>query len=151
MCDCREELTITKIKVEEKGKQAIFLNPDKEIFYRVRIDKCIVKEQTACDWMVEKKEYGGVLIELKGCDVSHAIDQIEAAFIILKTRKILPPKSAALIICKNPPSHPSFTTKLQRTKNKLLKSYKAPLHVITGNHEMVFENLFRCSNPLGKS
>jgi len=139
--DCSTQSKASKIKVEEKGKQAIFLNPENVIFTRTRIDGCLVKETTACDWLVIKGDTDRVIVELKGCDVSHALDQVEATFTHLAALNLLSGKVAALIVCRRPSSHPVFTTKLQRLKDRLSKKYRAPLHVVGSNREFLIDQL----------
>jgi hypothetical protein len=139
--DCSNQSKASKIKVEEKGKQAIFLNPDKSTFTRIKIDGCLVKEATACDWLVIKNNTDRVIVELKGCDVSHALDQVEATFIHLASLNLLSGRVAALIVCRRPSSHPIFTTKLQRLKDRLSKKYRAPLHVVGSNREFSIDQV----------
>ena len=132
---CSEHLKVSKVKVEERGKQAVFLNPEKEPFVRTQVDGCLVKQATACDWWISRKGEDSVLVELKGCDVSKALDQIIATFEYLKNSGSLTKRMAALVVGRNPPCHPLFTSKLQRTKNRLSNEFKAPLHVVSGNFE----------------
>lgn len=143
-----EILFDSKIKVEENGKQAVFLNPGREKFVRTRVDGGLVKQMTACDWMVVRCDAEAVLIELKGCDVGHALDQVEATFQFLQQRKLLGSRMAALIVCRNPPRHPGFTTKHQRVKERLKQKFNSPLHVVTGNYEYRMEKVLSYKGPL---
>lgn len=145
---CSQELLVSKIKVEEKGKQAIFLNPSRIKVRKTQIDGCMVKQTTACDWLVVRAGEEGVLVELKGCDVAKAIEQIEATFAYLKINGGLVKKMAALIVCRNPPNHPSFNSKLLRAKDRLFTTYRAPLHVVSGNYEFHFEKVLSLKGPL---
>lgn len=144
---CSEETKVTKVKVEEKGKQAVFLNPQREKFTKTKVDGCLIESSTSCDWLVTKNNVGSVLVELKGCDVSHALEQVKQSFEKLKKKGLLEQKNAALIVCRNPPSHPSFNSKLQRVKQELSKKYKAPLHIKAGNYEYEFEKVLLHKNP----
>lgn len=146
--NCSRELIVSKVKVEEKGKQAIFLNPTRTKVRKTQIDGCLIKQTTACDWLVVRDGAEGVLVELKGCDVAKAIEQIEATFVYLKSNGGLARKMAALIVCRNPPNHPSFSSKLLRAKNRLSTAYKAPLHIVSGNYEFQFEKLLSHKGPL---
>lgn len=145
---CSQELLISKIKVEEKGKQAVFLNPNRLKVRKTQVDGCLVKQATACDWLVVRAEEEGVLVELKGCDVAKAIEQIEATFAYLRSNGGLAKKMAALIVCRNPPNHPSFNSKLLRAKDRLSAAYRAPLHIVSGNYEFHFEKVLSHKGPL---
>lgn len=144
---CSEETKVSKVKVAENGKQATFLNPERQLFVRTRVDGCLVKQATACDWWITRGTDASVLVELKGCDVSHALEQIEATFKYLSDNGLLTTRRAALIICRNPSNHPQFTTKLQRAKARLSKDYKAPLHIVVGNHEYQLDKVLCHSGP----
>lgn len=144
---CSVETKVSKVKVSEKGKQAVFLNPKNETFITTKVDGCLIEASTACDWLVTKNNIGSVLVELKGCDVSHALVQVKESLEKLKKKGMLQPKSAALIVCKNPPNHPAFNSKLQRIKQELSKKYRAPLHVISGNYEYEFEKVLLHKSP----
>ena len=139
--NCYENTNVTKIKLQEKGKQVIFLNPQKEEFVKAKVDGCIISNAVACDWLVVKKGVGSILVELKGCDVSHALDQIRETFEKLTKRQLIEGQPAALIVCRKPSTYPSFTSKHQKLKQELRNKYKAPLHIKTGNYEYNFESL----------
>jgi hypothetical protein len=141
-CKCSKTDKSTKICVEENGKAAIFLNPEKEIYTKIKIDGCILKNTTACDFCVERRGTDGVLIELKGRDVSHAIDQIEATLAYLAFNKKLRKRVAAIIVCSKPSQHPAFTAKLQRAKQRLSKKYNAPLHIFREKYEGKMDAIF---------
>lgn len=145
---CSEDVQVSKVKVEENGKQATFLNPGRVVFTRTRVDGCLIRGAPGCDWWIARERKDSVLIELKGCDVSRALDQIQATFMFLKAKKCLTSRMAALIVCKSPSSHPRFTTKLQRLKAQLSKEYKAPLHIVTGAYEYNLDKVLSHLGPL---
>jgi hypothetical protein len=144
---CTEIVKVSKVKIAEKGKQAVFLNPMKEDFSRTRVDGCVIENKTACDWWIAQESAGSVLVELKGCDVEHAIEQIEATFDYLSKNKLLHAKNAAMIVCAKPSRHPSFTTKLQKARSRLSGKYKAPLHIVTGSHEFDIKRVLLHTGP----
>ncbi len=144
---CSEALKVSKVKVEEKGKQATFLNPNKLTFVRTQVDGCLIENAEACDWWVIRENSDSVLVELKGCDVSKALDQIEATFAFLKVQKATTKRMAALIVCRNPPRHPRFNSKLQSVKNRLSKEFRAPVHVVCGNYEYDMDRVLSHSGP----
>lgn len=134
-CPCTETLTDSKVLVEENGKKAVFLNTSRKKFLRVQIDGCLIRNATACDWLVVMAKNGAVLVELKGKDVEHALIQLEATMKHIVGTNKYPSRIAALVVCSGVPKHPSFDTKLQRSKNRFSTRFKAPLHVVHGNFE----------------
>lgn len=144
---CSTTVRVSKVKVMEKGKQAVFLNPDKELFTKTRVDGCVIINSIACDWLIQHGNITSILVELKGCDVDHALEQIEATLAYMSKNGLLNKQVAALIVCSKPSRHPCFTSKLQKAKARISQKYKAPLHVVTGNHEFKIERLLSHTGP----
>jgi hypothetical protein len=125
---CIESLRHTKVKVHDKGTNvsAVFLNPDKRIIERIRIDGCLAPaRQTAADFMVSMPSIVDVIVELKGTDLRRAFEQVEATINFLNDRKKMqrrPPNSPAigiLIVCSE---YPSKNPRIQRKRDALGKS-----------------------------
>jgi hypothetical protein len=135
--ECCSSTQASNVKVSDiKSTSAVFLNPDKAQFRLIRFDGCTVKGQVACDWIVEKQDVGRIALELKGSDVDHAALQIESALRYLKECGMTDLRVAGLIICTR---YPSIDTKVQRLKQRLAKSYRAPLKVKTDGRNLSFE------------
>lgn len=149
MCtnNCSEETTDSKVKVSEGGKQAVFKNPQRRKYVRVRVDGCLICQSRACDWMVQYRD-GSVLVELKGSDVGKAYEQIAATLQYLRAHSMITDRVAALVVCRGPKRHPSFDTTLQRIKNTLSKRFHAPIHVVTANLEFEMERVLAHDGPL---
>lgn len=62
--ECCTTTRVSKVKVEEKGKKATFLNPKKEVFTKVRFDGCQVQNKRGCDWIVIHSDTDNILVEL---------------------------------------------------------------------------------------
>lgn len=142
-CPCSSDLYTIRVSVEENATKATFSNPAKKKFTKTQIDGCLVKNQTACDWLIVRDSKDGVLVELKGSDVAHALDQIEASFKFLREAQRLTPNRGGLIVCTKRSQHPAFNSKVQRVKDRLMKNYSAPLHIIVGNKELDFDKLLQ--------
>lgn len=140
--DCCKATTDLRIKVEENSKRATILNAERREFVVCQIDGCELKQKTACDFFIQRESKDAVLVELKGRDVSHAIDQIEATFLHLSQNGRLKGRKAALIVAGRPSTHPAFTSKLQRAKDRLRKNYSAPLHLVRDAYEDGMDPLF---------
>jgi len=143
---CSVSDSSTRVSVEENGKKATFTNKKREAYIKTQIDGCLIINQTSCDWWISRGNES-ILIELKGKDVSHALDQIEATFRFLSRENLLTAKRAGLIVCTKPSQHPAFTAKVQRAKNRLAKLFGAPLHIVRGNHEFEMEKVLSHSGP----
>lgn len=141
--DCFTKTKDSKIKVEENGRKVIISNQLKEKYTKLKIDGCLIKQETASDWAISKKDFGDLVIELKGCDVDHAVDQIKASIVFLETNKLRNGNLACLIVCSR---YPRVDTKIQRAQATIASKYKAPLHVTTQNKEYTFASLFGFSD-----
>jgi hypothetical protein len=78
---CIEKVRHSKIKVSDPGtgKSAVLLNPDKAQIRRIGMDGCFAPAgMKAADFVVSKPKVIDVIVELKGKNVDHAIEQIES-------------------------------------------------------------------------
>ena len=134
----------SKVTVKENGKQAIFLNPERTVYCVVHVDGCVIQQKIASDYVVSKAGVGDVVVELKGCDVDHAVDQIFATADFWTKNGFREGNIAGLIVCSR---KPSFDTKIQRIQARFAKHFSAPIHVIARNDEFVFERVLMFSGP----
>lgn len=86
--DCR-----SNVKCEERGKKYILENTLKKhiVSYRmdggvIKTDKLVPSGTCKCDSLlvINSSEYDAILVELKGKDVAHAIEQIEGTLVQFK-------------------------------------------------------------------
>ncbi|MFM0391181.1 hypothetical protein [Paraburkholderia phytofirmans] len=145
-CCCREDTKVSKIKLDDRGgeRSATFLNKEKVKHIKIRVDGCLVKEATAADWILSKPNVGHIVVELKGSDVDHAIEQVMATAKLAEREKKDGERIAALIACTR---YPKIDTKVQRGKQRFSDAHKGRLHVVTKSCEHVFEELL---GPLPK-
>ncbi|HWT65581.1 MAG TPA: hypothetical protein VN151_05665 [Terracidiphilus sp.] len=115
----------SRIVVRDRGTNvsAIFLNPDHCPAERIRLDGCLIpRGQMAADFLISFIGVVDVIVELKGTDVRHALDQIEAAFDYLqanRTKKKRPPNSpvvSSLLVCS---CYPRNNTHIERRRDRL--------------------------------
>lgn len=111
--NCVEVVNHSRVVVKEKGKQVTFLNPSQEIFHRIRVDGCLVTQGPRADWIVSKDAAGSVIVELKGRDVEHAVDQLFATINHPSCTPWLTKPTKLLIICAK---FPAFDTKVARAQ-----------------------------------
>ncbi|MEJ2802004.1 hypothetical protein WAE61_09000 [Comamonadaceae bacterium PP-2] len=155
-CQCTQETKVRKIKVEENGKSAVLLNPDGKMHHKVQVDGCLLKQQTACDWYIRSVQNDEnewmVLIELKGRDVEHALNQIDSTVKYLQNENRFKGVSrwSALIVCSKVPKSPKYDSRLQNIQSKFAQKYKAPIHIVNGIYEYIPESLLSFGSPLRK-
>jgi len=119
---------------------AVFLNPEQAPIRKIRADGCLVTEGAAADWIVSKTDLVDVIVELKGRDVDHAIQQIVSTLRFWSKHDGCKQKDhlAALIICTQ---YPRDSTKIERARRQIAHEHRAPLHVKSRNLEHRFEDL----------
>ncbi len=129
----------SNVKISEpRSTSAVFSNKDRHQFKLIRFDGCIKNGETACDWIVEKDAIGRLAVELKGSDVDHAVEQIEAGLEYLRTVGMIDLPVAGLVICTR---YPSVDTKVQRLSLRMAKKFGAPLKVRRDGRNLTFESM----------
>ncbi|UCH97844.1 MAG: hypothetical protein JSV88_13595 [Candidatus Aminicenantes bacterium] len=74
---CGEETRDKLIVFEERGRKFVGNNKDKKKFLKVRVDNCLEFAGKRCDWLlVDTVANIAHFIELKGCDLNHALRQL---------------------------------------------------------------------------
>jgi hypothetical protein len=102
--DCIQSVCDSKPKVEENGRKAVFLNPERVPVKKVRVDGCLITGNTPrADYIVSKPGVVDVIVELKGKDIFHAKDQILATLPFWKVHPPFSGKIAGLIVCSKSP------------------------------------------------
>jgi len=113
--------------VEENGRKAVFLNPEKAPIKKVQVDGCLIVSDTLrADYIVSKPGVVDVIVELKGKDISHARDQIVATLPYWKAHPPFSEKIAGLIICSK---SPMSSSDLQVMKAKVTIQHRITLVV----------------------
>jgi len=125
--DCVETVRDSKPKVEDNGRKAVFLNPERASIKKVKVDGCLITgEVLKADYIVSKPEVIDVIVELKGKDIYHARDQILATLPIWRAHPPFSIKIAGLIVCTRSPLSAS---ELQLMKAKALLHHRLWLEV----------------------
>lgn len=151
--DARSATDVSKIKVEENGRAAIFVNEERAMFHKVKVDGGLVQNQLCADYVVAKTGVGSVVVELKGTDVEHAVQQIGATVELV--RRCAAPGScrakavanlpvAGLIICSK---YPKADTSFQKKQKLFVAKYKIPLHCVSGKGEFKIEKVLTFAGP----
>ena len=136
--ECQNEKRDSRIAVEERGKKAVFVNGEKRKYLLTRVDGCVIKNATAADWILTAAKVGDVIVELKGRNVQHALEQIMATAKFWTDNGLRQGKIAALIVCSQ---HPQVTTKSQRAQNDFKRKYKGKLQIKCKVWESTFASM----------
>jgi hypothetical protein len=135
---CVEKLSCQHVVVAEKGRKASFQNENGDIFFRVRVDGCLITEGKRADWIVTKNGVGSVIVELKGADLHHACDQILTTIAHHACQEWIEPLRACLIVCSR---CPKFDTTLARKQEQLRKA-GLKLKIACNSIDIALETLF---------
>ena len=122
---CIEATRATVIKFEEKKSLIRFHNPGRLLYKRVQIDGCAILEGKRCDNLLcssngEEERF----VELKGSDISHAIEQLRAS---IQQIGECDRNRHAYVVCTK--VAPQLTTLIQRTKSEFKRRFNAMLSV----------------------
>lgn len=140
--DCskyRSVKDVSKVKVEEHGKSAVFLNPSRSKISVVKVDGGVAVNECSADYAVSKPGVGDVIVELKGKEVARACEQIIATAKLLRSCKKKVAPIAGLIVCTRVPANDS---KAARLKNQFVQEQRALLKIAASNKEYTFEEFF---------
>lgn len=76
-CDTNHKKPI--FTISEQKSRATFNNPNRYPVTETRVDGCLITTGIRCDYLISVPAIDtSILLELKGCDVNHAINQITA-------------------------------------------------------------------------
>jgi hypothetical protein len=118
---CISKVRDSKIKVHDPGtgKSAILLNPDRTQVRRIRMDGCFAPVgATAADFVVSMPKAVDVIVELKGKNVDHAVEQIDSTWEFWLNHAEREPNQliGAWIVCSE---CPKFNSKVARYRESL--------------------------------
>lgn len=120
---CITPTTDSQIKFEENKRKIIFLNPDRQPYQKVLVDSCTIKDGIRCDdLLLSEDEHEERYVELKGTDVMHAIDQLEATIVRLGEFE---DNRHSYVISTN--VAPAYNTKIQKKQTYFKNKYKSEL------------------------
>jgi hypothetical protein len=125
-CQISKKESNIKLTEAKTGRKAIFKNELKENIILTSFDGCVVKNDTAADFVLSKTKIGDLIVELKGRDVEHGATQVMATAEYLTSNKHRNGLIAALIVCRKYPKEDSI---VQRRQLAFAKKFKGPLKV----------------------
>lgn len=132
MMNCRQVVNDSNISFKDNGNakcQLIYLNPTRVNVTRYRVDGCLITEGQKCDFKMDCPNFEHY-IEIKGKDIYHACDQIEATINQLSINSRTYPKKSFVIAT----GVPTINGKIQIITKKFSKSYNSTLKIKTRKH-----------------
>ncbi|HZB89398.1 MAG TPA: hypothetical protein VE291_12110 [Terracidiphilus sp.] len=112
---CTAESTDSKITVKRDGRRATFDNSERAAIKCVDLDRWIPSTETKkADYVVSKPGVADVIVELKGKDIEHAVEQI---VVTLGKWKSAPPyseKVGGLIVFTRCPMRSAETNDIKK-------------------------------------
>ena len=112
------------IVCKERRSKMIFENPQRREVRLLKVDECAIQEGLRCDYaMTAEENIEEFYIELKGCDVRHAFEQLEASIQILSDNPQKQPKICFIISTRSPSESPET----QKMKKLMKNKYQAKL------------------------
>jgi len=133
---CTTRKRVTKIVVEENRRKATFINVERAWYEVTQVDGCLCHNEEAADFVVSKENVGAVVVELKGRDVPHAVQQVLATAAFWRKHRPDCRVLAGLIVCR---ARPSYSTSVQRAQAKFAKVFRGPLHIVPKNKDLCLE------------
>lgn len=128
----------SRVKVEENGRKAVFINDTRSEYKVTTIDNCLITEGVRADFLVSKVGSTSVLVELKGCDIKHACDQLLSSAEREEVRQLLEASIGFVIVCRR---YPRFDTYVARAKARSAKQFKAGFHIVCDQRELYIEKV----------
>ena len=96
---CTEDLNYPKITVKRDGRRATFDNAERATIKRIDVDCWIAAADTPkADYILSKPTIVDVIVELKGKDIAHAVEQITATLVMWKKTPPLSDRIGGLIV-----------------------------------------------------
>ena len=132
--NCATQTTHERITAKENGRKLTIVNPSGKVVRKIEVDGCLpIESGLRCDYMFEiddlasKVIYWVIYLELKGCDIEKAYNQLVATIdrFIVEHHGIK--KECHIVASRVPKASP----KVQQLKIRLLKEKRAVLIVST--------------------
>lgn len=120
---CTWEVTDKILVVKENKCKCIFSNPNQRLLTKIKVDGCQITEGVRCDYLILDHCRNEYFVELKGKDLPHAIEQLEASIQQLSAKDNAIKKQAVIVSTRNP----SNDTSIQRAKAAFKKKYGVEL------------------------
>ena len=76
---CTWEVTDKLLVVKENKCKCVFSNPNQHLLTKIKVDGCQITDGIRCDYLILDHCHNEYFVELKGKDLPHAVEQLEAS------------------------------------------------------------------------
>jgi len=119
--DCETLVNFPIIVLSEKRSRFVMMNPRQSIFRKILVDGCAITDGPRCDYLVIGPDDAEYFVELKGCDIRHAIQQLETSIQNLGSKIVIIKRFSYIISTRCPLQTPKIQ-ELQIHFKRVLKS-----------------------------
>lgn len=131
--DCETIVTDQRIVLREKRSNICFRNARRARIRKIVIDGCVIKDGPRCDHLLIEAAPVEHFVELKGSNVRHALDQLEATIKQVSALAETAVKRAYVISTRCPLASPEVQAHQRRFK----RAYNAALVIRRSGCEVV--------------
>lgn len=127
---CSETLRNKIVTASENNRKLIINNLSEKKIDKIKVDGCLITDhRVRCDYMfeIDRPLIKVIYLELKGCDIKKAYDQLYETISIFEKRHQGLEKECHIVASRVPKAGPQ----IQQYKTQLLKNKKAKLIVST--------------------
>lgn len=129
---CETRVGDRQIILEENRCSITFVNNSRKEIRIIEVDGCVITEGRRCDYLLVPPEKTEYYVELKGKNVKHAVEQIEATIAELSADKRKHPKYAFVVCTRCPLSGQD----VNEYRQKFMENYRASLQIHRLKHRV---------------
>ncbi len=122
--NCEDITNDIKIVLIEKHSKITFINNLKKDVKKIIIDDCVIKKGARCDYLLIDNADVCYWIELKGTDIKHAIEQLNATI-----KQFYDKTNQSYSFVVSTKVNPSLSTTIQVNKRYFIEHFKSILNV----------------------
>ncbi len=115
--ECETVVTDPRIVLREKRSRICFLNPRRARVRKIVIDGCVIQDGLRCDHLLIDAVPVEHFVELKGSNVRHALDQLEATIKQVSADAEAAVKRAYVLSARCPLASPDVQAHQRRFKS----------------------------------
>jgi len=130
---CKTPTSDALIVLSERRSAITFKNTSRRSVVKIVVDGCAITDGPRCDYLVVDADGAEYYIELKGCDVRHAIEQLKATIEQLST-DVQRGAKHCFVVCTR--VAPYLSTEIQQAKLRFLRDYSSSLLVKSTSHQV---------------
>lgn len=117
----------------------VISNPSRGKVVVIKVDGCVISDNLTlrCDYALDPQTGTEIYVELKGCNVNHAIEQLESTIKRLSLNPINGPKLCIIVSTRVPKQG----TNIQSLQLKFKSRYNARLRIKNGQDRLDLDTM----------